>query len=149
MTITVDLTTQIGQVRLEIGDDDATTGHGKRPDGTNLSDAAITLWLTRAGTFQGTSDGQVMLAAAFACEQLARDWSTVSNVTAPSRSETAGDVAAKWAARAAELRKAVAGGQGLRVRSLRATPVTSEYGGASTTSGLDEWRRRESGYPAG
>ena len=127
MTITTDLTTQLGQVRLEIGDDDSTTGHGKRPDGTNLSDAALSFWLTRASHYQSTSDGQVLLAAAYACEQLARDWSTVSNVTAPSRSESAGDVAAKWAARAKELRASCAGGQGLRVRSLRGTPVTSEY----------------------
>lgn len=128
MPITVDLTTQIGQVRLEIGDDDDAEGHGKRPDGRNLSDQAITLWLTRASLFQGAGDNQVLLAAAFACEQLARDWATVSNITAPSRSESAGDVAAKWAERARALRHAVAGGGGgLRVRSLRATPATSEY----------------------
>lgn len=127
MTITIDLTTQIGQVRLEIGDDDDTDGHGKRPDGRNLSDQAINLWLTRAGLFQ-SGDSQVLLAAAYACEQLARDWATVSNITAPSRSESAGDVAAKWAERARALRHAVAGGGGgLRVRSLRATPATSEY----------------------
>lgn len=118
MTITVDLTTPVGQVRLEIGDDDATEGHGKRPDGTNLSDAAIQLWLTRAATYQATSDGQVLLAAAYACEQLARDWATVSNVTAPNRSESAGDVAAKWAARAKELREQLA------ARVPTATPVT-------------------------
>lgn len=127
MPITVDLTTLVGQVRLEIGDDDDTAGHGQRPDGSNLSDQAITLWLTRASLYQGTSNGQVLLAAAYACEKLARDWATVSNITAPSRRESAGDVAAKWAARAMELRKACAGGLGLRVHSLRATPVTSEY----------------------
>lgn len=127
MTITIDLTTQIGQVRLEVGDDDDTAGHGKRPDGSNLSDQAISLWLTRAANYQTTSDGQVLLAAAYACEQLARDWSTVSNITAPSRSENSGEVAAKWSARALELRKAVAGGQGLRIRLLRGTPATSEY----------------------
>ncbi len=127
MTITIDLTTQIGQVRLEIGDDDDTDGHGKRPDGRNLSDQAINLWLTRAGLFQ-SGDSQVLLAAAYACEQLARDWSTISNISAPSRSEAAGDVAAKWRERARELRhQAAGGGGGLRVRSLRATPVTSEY----------------------
>lgn len=127
MTITIDLTTQIGQVRLEIGDDDDTTGHGKRPDGRNLSDQAIDLWLTRASLYQTSGHAQVLLAAAYACEQLARDWATVSNVSAPSRRESAGDVAAKWAERARALRQAVAGGGGLRVRSLRATPVTSEY----------------------
>ena len=82
MPITVDLTTLVGQVRLEIGDDDDTAGHGQRPDGSNLSDQAITLWLTRASLYQGTSNGQVLLAAAYACEKLARDWATVSNITA-------------------------------------------------------------------
>ena len=130
MPITVDLTSQVGQVRLEIGDDDDTSGHGKRPAGRNLSDGAITLWLARAALYTSDPTRVVLLAAASACEQLARDWSSVADISLPTRSENAGAVAAKWAARAAELRKQAGSAGGLRIRSL-AVPAnldTTEYG---------------------
>lgn len=60
----------ISKVRLEIGD--TVSDAGVRPDGTNLSNEEIQHWLT-----EESSD--VMLAAARACDALARMWSTVGN----------------------------------------------------------------------
>lgn len=60
----------ISKVRLEIGD--TVSGVGVRPDGSNLSNEEIQTWLTAEGD-------DVMLAAARACDALARMWSTVGN----------------------------------------------------------------------
>lgn len=60
----------ISKVRLEIGD--TVSGVGVRPDGSNLSNEEIQHWLTE-------ESGDVMLAAARACDALSRMWSTVGN----------------------------------------------------------------------
>lgn len=103
MTITVDLATQVGQVRYELGDTDTATGHGKKPDGTNLGDAEIQMWLDRAGRATTDQDALVMLATMFACQKLARDWSNAADIALPTRKESLSQVAAGWAKRAAEL----------------------------------------------
>lgn len=95
MAITYDLTLSgtsllISKVRLELGD--TVNGIGVRPDGSNLSDAEITMWLTEEGS-------NVMRAVARACYSLARMWSIVMSTSSPSYSEQAGKVAAEWQAR--------------------------------------------------
>jgi hypothetical protein len=101
MTFTYTLTTDIGKTRLEIGDTDSTTGMGVRPDGTNLTDEEIQVWLTREGTVGG--------AAAAACEALARMWARMANVSAGPRSESLSDVAKAWAEQARVLRQQYGG----------------------------------------
>lgn len=103
MTITVDLATPIGQVRYELGDTDATAGHGKKPDGSNLSDAEIQMWLDRAGRATTDPDALILLAVMFACQKLARDWTNAADIALPTRKESLAQVAKAWAARAAEL----------------------------------------------
>ncbi len=94
MAFTYDTTTDLGKLRFEIGD--TTSGTGVKPDGTNLTDAELTLLLTREGT--------VGLATCAVCEILARHWSRMASVTVGARSETMADVAKAWAERAKELR---------------------------------------------
>ena len=96
MSFTYSLSTDTGKVRLEIGD--VTNGAGVRPDGSNLQDEEIAVWLTR--------EGSVMRAAAAACEALSRQWATVANTTSGPLREDADSVAGKWAQRARELRAA-------------------------------------------
>ncbi len=96
MSFTYSLTTDTGKVRLEIGD--VTSGAGIRPDGSNLQDEEIAVWLTR--------EGSMMRAAAAACEALSRQWATVANTASGPLREDADSVAGKWAARAKELRGA-------------------------------------------
>lgn len=108
MPITTDLTTNIGKVRLEIGDRDTTSGMGARPDGSNLSDDEIGYFLT--------AEGSVRLAAARSCEALAADWRKVATIWIGTRKEEAGAIAEGYAAQAALLRKSSAGG--LRIRRL-------------------------------
>jgi len=103
MTITVDLATQIGQVRYELGDTDTTAGHGKKPDGSNLSDAELQMWLDRAGRSTTDPDAVILLAVMFACQKLARDWSNAADIALPTRKESLAQVAKAWATRAAEL----------------------------------------------
>lgn len=97
MTFTYDLATAIGQVRLAIGDTSSATGAGVRPDGTNLSDAEIAYFLTAEGDDVG-------LATARACEALAMMWSNVADLQVGPRRESLGQVAARYAERAAALR---------------------------------------------
>jgi hypothetical protein len=98
MAFTYDLTTDTGKVRLELGD---TTGDGRggvRPDGQNLQDEEIAVWLSR--------EGGVMRAVAAACEALSRQWSIIADTSSGPLSESAGAVAGKWAERARGLRDA-------------------------------------------
>lgn len=97
MAFTYDLATAIGQVRLAIGDTSSATGAGVRPDGTNLSDAEIAYFLTAEGDDVG-------LATARACEALAMMWSNVADLQVGPRRESLGQVAARYAERAAALR---------------------------------------------
>ncbi len=96
MSFTYNLSNDTGKVRLEIGD--VTSGAGVRPDGSNLSDEEIAVWLTREGT--------AMRAAAAACEAMSRQWAIVANTASGPLREDADSVAGKWAQRAKELREA-------------------------------------------
>lgn len=102
MTFTYVLATDVGKVRLEISDTSSTTGAGVKPDGTNLTDEEIQIWLTREGT--------VMSAAAAACEALARAWARVADVGVGPRRESLGQVATAWANQAKTLRQQYSGG---------------------------------------
>lgn len=101
MTFTYDLSSSattdlnISKVRLELGDTIA--GAGVRTDGSNLSDEEIQVWLTAEGS-------SVMLAAARACEMLARDWARVASIQLGPRREALSDVAKAWAEQAKTLR---------------------------------------------
>jgi hypothetical protein len=96
MSFTYDLTTDTGKVRLELGDTTADTGI--RPDGSNLQDEEIAVWLSR--------EGGVMRTVAAACEALARQWSIIADTSSGPLSESAGAVAGKWAERGKGLRNA-------------------------------------------
>jgi hypothetical protein len=94
VSFSYDLATDIGKCRLELGD--TSPGAGVKPDGTNLSNEELQVWLDR--------EGGVMLAVAAACEALARQWSGVADLTVGPRSESAGAIAEKWETRAGKLR---------------------------------------------
>lgn len=96
MSFTYDLTTDTGKCRLELGD--VTADVGVRPDGSNLQDEELAVWLTR--------EGGVMRAVAAACEALSRQWAMVADTSSGPLSESAGAVAGRWAERAKELRSA-------------------------------------------
>lgn len=85
----------VSKVRLELGD--INENAGVRPDGTNLSDEEILHWL-------GEESSNVMLAAARACDALARAWSIVGDETIGPRKYSLGAVAGKWEKLAASLR---------------------------------------------
>ena len=116
MPVTTSLTTQIGQVRLELGDTNTATGQGVKPDGTNLTDAEIQVWLTRATGMTSDTTQQVLLATMYACQALARHWSRAADIALPTRKESLSQVAAGWAKRAKEIGAEV--GSGLRIRPL-------------------------------
>lgn len=93
-TFTTDTATDIGELRLELGDD--TEGDGVKPDGANFTDEQLQVFLDR--------EGSVMRALAAACENLARRWSRVANITVGPRSEQLGQIAEQWRKRGEELR---------------------------------------------
>lgn len=67
MSFTYDLTTDVGKIRLEIGDTTAGDGNGVKPPAlANFSDEEL--------TYFHTAEGSVLAAAARACEVLARMW---------------------------------------------------------------------------
>lgn len=67
VTFTYDLSTPVGQIRLEIGDTDNSTDAGVKPDGQNFSDEEL-------AHFYSEESSNVLAAAARACEVLARMW---------------------------------------------------------------------------
>lgn len=89
------LSTDVGKVRLEIGD--TTAGAGVRPDGTNLTDAEVEYFLAQ--------EGSVGRAVARACEVLATLWAGVADLTVGPRREALGSVAQRYADRAQRLRR--------------------------------------------
>lgn len=99
-SFTTDPDTEIGEVRMELGDD--VQGDGVRPDGSNLTDAQIQVLLDR--------EGSVMRAVAAACELLARQWTRVANISIGPRSEQLGVVSEQWAKRGEKLRAQYGGG---------------------------------------
>jgi hypothetical protein len=88
------LSTDIGKVRLEIGD--TVSGVGVRPDGSNLTDAEVEYFLTQ--------EGSVGRAVARACEVLATMWAGLADLTVGPRHEALGAVAQRYAERAQRLR---------------------------------------------
>jgi hypothetical protein len=101
MTFTYDLASSdatlllISKVRLEIGD--TIVGLGVRPNGSNLTDEEISLWLTEESDV-------VLLAAARACDALARAWANYVNTTAGKLKEELNTVSGKYEAAANSLR---------------------------------------------
>lgn len=102
MAFTYDLATDIGKLRLNLGD--KTANKGPLPDQSNFSDEELQSLLTQ--------EGNVMRAVAAACEVLATIWSAVSD------SQSSGDQSESF-------------GQAGRFRD-RAAALRSQYGGAST-----------------
>lgn len=94
MAITTSLSTDIGKVRLEIGD--TVEDKGPRPNGANLTDDELQYWITR--------EGHVMRAVAAACEALARMWSSSTTISIGPHSETLSLIAGMWDDRAKKLR---------------------------------------------
>ncbi len=119
MTFTYVLTTDLGKIRLELGDTSSATGMGVKPDGTNLTDEEIQVWLTR--------EGSVLGAAAAACEALARMWARIADVGIGQRRESLGQVAKAWAEQAKSLRIQSGGGGVSFSASLDRTDGFSEH----------------------
>lgn len=94
MTWTNTLSTDIGKVRLELGDD--TFAAGVLPDGSNLSDEQVQVFLDR--------EGSVMRAVAGICMMLSVRWGQVSDLSVGPRRESYSQVAKAYAERAAMLR---------------------------------------------
>jgi len=81
----------ISKVRLELGD--TTENTGVRPDGSNLQDEEILLWL-------GEESNEINRTVARACLALSKMWTNVANITVGPRREELGQVAQGWADRA-------------------------------------------------
>lgn len=95
MPITTDLATDIGKVRLLLGD--FTEGSGVMPDGSNFADTYITYFLTQESS-------NVNLAAAACCEVIAQRWMIVpKQLSADGMSLSYNGVADQWRQRGAEL----------------------------------------------
>ncbi|HSW63421.1 MAG TPA: hypothetical protein VLH56_08935 [Dissulfurispiraceae bacterium] len=90
----------ISLVRLEIGD--TTLGAGVRPDGSNLSDEEISVWLQREGD-------DILRSTAAACEALSRQWANMANITLGPRKEELGKISDNYARRAEQLRERAGG----------------------------------------
>lgn len=103
MAFSYDLTTDVGKLRLEIGD--TTTGVGVRPDGTNFTDAEL-------GYFLGQEGAVVGRAAARACEVLARSFAGLVDLSVGPRKESLSQAAKAYAERAVELRRQFGGSAG-------------------------------------
>lgn len=100
MTTTYSLATDIGKVRLEVGDWDFSGGKGVRPGGLSLSDEEIQVWLTAE---TGTDD-PVLRAAIRACEAMAAEWAKTHDATDGPRSESWSQSQAAWQKKADAVR---------------------------------------------
>lgn len=87
----------ISKVRLELGDTDDSGGLGVKPDGSNLEDEEILVWLSNEGN-------HVYRATAAACEALARMWTRVANIAVGPRREDLAAVSRNYALEAKRLR---------------------------------------------
>ena len=112
MAFTYDTSTDIGKLRLEIGDTEFT--EGVKPDGSNFSDGELQVWLTR--------EGDVSRATAAACGALARMWARVADISIGPRKESLGAVSKRWAEEAKRLREQY-GGAGEECYSIGAIRV--------------------------
>jgi hypothetical protein len=102
MAFTYDTGTDIGKIRLAIGDTSSTAGAGVKPDGTNFTDAELQIFLDAEGTW-----GR---AAAAACETLATWWARAVDVKVGPRSESMSQAGAAYARQAKQLRSQYGGG---------------------------------------
>lgn len=99
MTFTYDLAAEdaaeknIARVRLELGD--TIQNAGVRPDGSNLTDEELAVWLA-------DEDDDIMNTVARACSALSNMWTNVANLTVGPRREELGQIAQGWADRAAQ-----------------------------------------------
>lgn len=123
MPSTYDLTTDIGKIRLALGDNNFASGRGVKPDYSNFTDEELQIFLTAEGT--------VGRATAAACEALATAWGTVTDITVGARSESLSKVAAHYGNYAAKLR-AVHGGSAKAFSA--ATKRTDAYTDAAVTT---------------
>lgn len=98
MTFTYSLSSNIGKVRLLLGD--TTDNSGPRPDGSNFEDDELDFFLELEGE-------SVDLATARACEVLATQWAAVADLTVGPRKESLSQIAVRFAERARELRSTV------------------------------------------
>lgn len=94
MTFTTALTTDIGKIRLELGDDTASAG--VLPTGANLTDEQLQVILDR--------EGSVMRTVAGVCELLSTRWAQLADLQVGPRRESYSQVSAAYLKRAAELR---------------------------------------------
>lgn len=128
MSFTYDLATNVGKLRLEIGDQ--AEDSGVRPDGTNFSDEELETILEEEGDVLGRGIART-------CEILANAWATFADLTVGPRSERLSQVAARFEKRAAALRMQYGGG------STGATSVgiirTDGYQSTSDPEASDEY----------
>jgi hypothetical protein len=96
----------ISKVRLELGDNVANSG--VRPDGSNLTDEEIQVWLT-------DESNDISQTVARAAAALANVWTNVANITVGPRREELGSVAKAWADRAREAGPAVGANYAVKV----------------------------------
>lgn len=109
MAFSYNLETEVGQVRLELGDETENTG--VKPNGANFQDAEIEYFLDQ---YTGETY-KVQLATAAACEALARQWARQSGSLAVGSGEYSETFkqAEAYQARADALRNAYGGGGSL------------------------------------
>lgn len=124
MSFTYDLSSDVGIVRLRLGD--TTSGSGIRSSGGNFSDEEIQAALSLEG-----SAGR---AAAFLAESLAAEWASMSDISVPGRTESFGQIADKWRALAKDLR-------------ARYGTNDEDDAEAANARGFSISLRRDNGYP--
>jgi len=100
MAFTYDLTTNIGKIRLAIGD--SKYQQGVRPDNCNFSNEEITAILTDASN-------DVNVASAVLMEILSREWALLCDITLGPRKEAYSQVSKRYTELAKQMRDAVGG----------------------------------------
>jgi hypothetical protein len=134
MAFSYDLSTNVGKVRLNLGD--KTSGAGPWPDASNFSDEELAQILTQEGD-------DVMRAVAACCEVLANAWSAIASSGVGPRREESNHVSEMYQRRAMDLRAQYGGaaraGSALLMRAdgyAEAQKGTSNIG-----TSLSEYRR--------
>ena len=146
MSFTYILTTDIGKLRLEIGDTSSTAGRGVKPDGTYITDEELQVLLDREGSVVGR-------AAAATCEVLARMYARFVDMTVGPRRESLSQASQAFTVQAKELRRQYGGGSkrataggiikadgfnaGLDYASDAVTMSAGEYAPTAVTTYLD------------
>lgn len=100
MTFSTTLSTDIGKVRLELGDD--VSGSGILPTGANLTDEQIQVYLDRNSDVSNVT--LIMRTVADICEALATRYAPLTNISVGSRREDLAKISEQYASRAKELR---------------------------------------------